>query len=842
MKPLFTLIFHVLVMEEEFGEDMALYRKLMVYLRHLLEFLETNRDVSFSLELSAGEALELREKYPRLFDQLRELVKNGQIDLVEGSYSQPHFHAIGSESNIRQFEYGLETLQELFGVKVDLYFRQESSFHHQLPQILSRFGFRYACTPSIGQTIFTFQRSTLNRPGFIRTSGLYGFPGGFIPRNKIEALRGQQMGIWIGLEGSRLPYIFTEPMSIQDCLDREHRALFTQEVGLTPSNFYHDHPDHCLHPTPNSWDEIQVTKENIRFVTAAQNVSEVMEGLPVCHEMNIMTATAYCEGHWGELCQVSNRQAEYTILQAETILSMAHCMGLPADVSNREKLRRAWKEILSSQHHDMLTMGVRKMAEASASWSSQATRSCREVLQETASSLVKQVRTVPVRHQVSQSLVVINTLAWPRTGYTRTRVTLDKGKHREIGIFDDQGRAVRSDYWVLERHEDGSIREAEIIWEVSDIPAVGYCTFFLGEKTRGEESREKLLIRDEEEIIITNENMEVCFGRRNCGIQWIRELTSKEVVFGQSEESLVAELHAITDPSGENRSFRSGEGQITLFSGNYFARLVVQGKNIFGHYAQEFLIGPTIPRIDIKTTVSIDKLVEIGEFHRQQSKLRIVFPLQIQGGVSYDIPFGAVELESDRKFFPVSWTAVNNGLAGGLVVHRGTMLHLFKKNSLSNILLVANRKWSMDWENLFISMDQRFKGRRRYQHSIMCYPGAVEGASATRRAMEVNHPLLTIFTSPHQGPWPSRKSLIQVEPENIIVTALIPRKNSILLRLYESGGKRTAATVRIWKPIAATEEELNGQTLVKYPPGSEIRLDVGPWQIKNLSLEGEMKT
>jgi hypothetical protein len=62
--------------------------------------------------------------------------EKGVFDFVNGTYSGAHLHILGSESNWRQLEYGLEVFERLFGKKVKVFAFQESALHQQLPQIL----------------------------------------------------------------------------------------------------------------------------------------------------------------------------------------------------------------------------------------------------------------------------------------------------------------------------------------------------------------------------------------------------------------------------------------------------------------------------------------------------------------------------------------------------------------------------------------------------------------------------------------------------------------------------------------------------------------------------------
>ena len=97
-------------------------------------------------ELLANGDLE-RVELPTLKDaqrlaMLRKFVKEVRVEIVGGAYTQPIMFAIGDESVVRQFVLGCKAIEEAIGVPVKIYAAQEPDMVGQLPQILSKLGFR----------------------------------------------------------------------------------------------------------------------------------------------------------------------------------------------------------------------------------------------------------------------------------------------------------------------------------------------------------------------------------------------------------------------------------------------------------------------------------------------------------------------------------------------------------------------------------------------------------------------------------------------------------------------------------------------------------------------------
>jgi len=84
----------------------------------------------------------------RRYSDIVSLIKTGLekklVEIVNGTYNLPYLSIIGYESNIQQFYYGLKEFEKMFGVRPIIYAHTEYAIHPQLPQILVKFGYKYA--------------------------------------------------------------------------------------------------------------------------------------------------------------------------------------------------------------------------------------------------------------------------------------------------------------------------------------------------------------------------------------------------------------------------------------------------------------------------------------------------------------------------------------------------------------------------------------------------------------------------------------------------------------------------------------------------------------------------
>ncbi|MGV9203427.1 MAG: glycosyl hydrolase-related protein [Promethearchaeia archaeon] len=99
--------------------------------------------IPYNLEVAPC-CLEWVQKHqPNNISTFLDLFHTGKFEIINPAYAQPYSLLIGPESNIKQFEYGIQVLTKL-GLKVNIYYCTESSLHPQLPQILKSFGIGYA--------------------------------------------------------------------------------------------------------------------------------------------------------------------------------------------------------------------------------------------------------------------------------------------------------------------------------------------------------------------------------------------------------------------------------------------------------------------------------------------------------------------------------------------------------------------------------------------------------------------------------------------------------------------------------------------------------------------------
>jgi hypothetical protein len=332
---------------------------------------------------------------------------------------------LGSESNWRQFEYGLEIYRERFAKNVDVYARQETGLHQQLPQILNLFGYRYMTLPAF-HSIIKFTGGTLE---YMNNDGIY------LP------LSGQEFVVSTGLDGTGIPaYMWMTPGEWEDRTDQ-----FEMDLYSGPKIFY-EFPD--LEDVDE--DDFNEYKNMYDWVLLGQALDERYEAAPPTATASIYSYWSYLEGVWAEELMRNNKLAEEMAVLAEQVQAMGSMAATGADKTTG--LKAIWKEILKSQHHDISWIEVTDLRRKSISRLQTARNDANAILNEISEGLVT---------YDPSSLAVFNGLPRHRDclidltdNQSFKGVALQKFNERSIGFaripaggfksFPEEGKAVKS--------------------------------------------------------------------------------------------------------------------------------------------------------------------------------------------------------------------------------------------------------------------------------------------------------------------------------------------------------------------------------------------------------------
>lgn len=293
--------------------------------RRNLQSLTRFPHLKLNYQWSALEFQSLADAFPELLEEMKEQYRKGSLDFLDGTYSQAHLQVFGSESNWRQFEYGHEIYKNLIGKRIDLYARQETGLHLQLPQLLKIFGYKYVYLPRFFATI-----EIIDGPMEFTTS-----------QRGIGLVNGDEFVNYVGLDGSTIPtYLNVKVPNEEAC-----RTVFQQDLFGGPK-LWHYFPD------MKEIDQAVFDRFSLfDFVRLGDALDERYSLAPPRAKARIFTYWSYTEGVWAEELLRKNKQAEATAVLTEEINSMGKLANLNSD--RNIEIRENWKTILKSQHHDV---------------------------------------------------------------------------------------------------------------------------------------------------------------------------------------------------------------------------------------------------------------------------------------------------------------------------------------------------------------------------------------------------------------------------------------------------------------------------------------------------------
>ncbi len=292
-----------------------------------LNSLDTYADLRLNYEFSAVEIEAIAERFPAAVHRMAEKFRQKKLDFIGGTFSQPHLQLMGSESNYRQFVFGLEVFQRLFGKKVKVYFTQETGMHRQLPQLLKLFGFDFLI-PSPFSWAMQF------------IGGDFEFTANF---KGLSTCATDEFVEAVSLDGTVLP----AHMKVRDgkmCGAAEYGLLdeIVTDMPRSPQLW-------TYFPDMIDMDEARHAyfAAKYDFVLLEETLRQRLAAAPPRAQATMYSYWSYCEGVWAEELLRANKRSEERVLMAESALALARI------TDQSDELHQAWRTILKYQHHDV---------------------------------------------------------------------------------------------------------------------------------------------------------------------------------------------------------------------------------------------------------------------------------------------------------------------------------------------------------------------------------------------------------------------------------------------------------------------------------------------------------
>lgn len=584
----------------------------------------------------------------------------------------------------------------------------------------------------------------------------------------------------------------------------------------------------------------------IKFGTFAEffaYLEKVEDQLPIVeHELNFI-----CSGCFTTQTRIkaANRISEARLNEAEAFSAISSCFS--GGRYRTGSFEGAWENTLFSHFHDILpgsgvidtreyTMG--KFQEILAVTNTETSLALRNIASRINSSgLIKEEDSVKdlvsdgagVGYGVKDFVIpqvergrgkgrifhFFNPSASERTGVTEITVWDWPGDKARLEFRDGQGQRVMHqfiDNYALENSNEPYWNHTYIrlLAEVS-VPAFGYSTYYLTEGEKKDslpELTKDPRVETREEYILENDLVRVAFNKMNAAIISLVDKVSCKEMIDVSKSVGIFRIIEEDDSHGRTAWFVGRYMNIS-----YLDRDVKIGTVHMDRNALRQWISYEIPfrSSRLKVTVTLEKnntwldynvecdwqeIAKPGSFIPQ---LNFQIPAAYKcSSYKYDIPFGTIIRDNmDMDVPATSWIAgmPEDGSNTGLMLVTGTK---YGFRGMEDSIAVTLIRSSYDPDPYPENGIHKFK-------FAVGLVSRVSNKELINKAYNYNHPISYISSLEHKGTQPLSESFIKLESGDVVLSAIkMPEENGkgkMILRVYETEGKRTQVEVMFAKDI-----------------------------------------
>ena len=795
-----------------------------------LQMMREYPDLTFTMA-SAQTYAWMEEKYPEIFREIQQRVKEGRWEIVGGMWVEPDLNLPDGESLVRQLLIGKRYFREKFGVDVKIGWNPDSfGYNWQLPQIYKRAGIDYFVTQKIywnDTTKFPYKLFWWEAPDGSRLLT-------YFPHDYANQIDGPKMASDLAMYA---PAMWKADAGAGKAKPGELEMMYLFGVG-----------DHGGGPTRRDLDVAQelerpdVVFPRVKFGTAGQFFDDLGRRTA---ELNIPTwdDELYFEYHRGvQTTQAEekrrNRKSEVLMLDAERLASIATLFGRRYPQAD---LNSAWKDVLFNQFHDILPgSGIAVNYVDAARKYARARRIAGPVIETSLATLGAEVAAP------TTSLLVFNPLSWTRTGMVEAEVQFP-GRVTGITAIAPDGRTLPAQVLA----NDVKTNRVRVRLLAEKVPALGYelvrlspvaparvttpllratstsleneffrlavdpqtgCITSLFDKRSGTEA----LAPADPDVGIPG----AAPGNKPCGnlLQVFVDKPKRWDAWNIDADFI--QQHTDVMQADEVKLVENGPLQAVIRVRKHFGE---------SQFVQDITMYAGVPRVDV---------VVQADWHEKHKLLKVAFPLSAHNEkATFEIPYGSIERPTTRRTpaeqakFEVPalrWADLSDADHGFSLLNDSKYGYDARGNVLRLSLLRAP-----EWPDPHAD-----EGHHEFTYALYPHGGGWRAAMTVRRGYELNYPLLAVALQAHQGPLPQQQSFFSTGADNVIITAVKKDEDddSLLVRMYEWAGRKAQVNLQVPPGMVVTAEtDEMEKPLRPLAPGEAVA--VNPFEIVSLRVE-----
>ena len=794
-----------------------------------LQLMKEYPDFTYS-QSSVQDFAWLQEKYPALFREIQQRVKEGRWELVGGMWVEPDLNMPDGESMVRQLLVGKRWFKRYFDKDVTIGWNPDTfGYSWQLPQIYQKSGIDTFVTQKMAWNA--------NESAWRET---FTFP--------------YKLFWWQSPDGSRVLTYFPHgygggisPASLsQDIAD------YVPATGFPEIMHLYGVGDHGGGPTRQMVDEAVRLKDpsvvfpKVQFSSARAFFDDAEKAIDAGSlKPPVWNSELYLAYHRG--CYTTQSETKKLIRQNEELLQNAEKFAAlsflsanrPYSTSDFEEI---WKRVLFDQFHDIMPgSGIAvNYADAERNLTDASLRS-QKILDGALDSLNARIDT----HGEGIPVVVYNPLSWDRPGSVKVdAVEPPAGLHLEAR--DSGGQPLLSQ--VVS--SDAAARKVTLDVMVKSVPAMGYEVIHLVAAANPRPVQSTLKV---DGTAIENEFFRLNIDpKTGCVTSLVDKAGNHEAVAPGGCGNLLQAFKDVprTQDAWEIRfdedvwDLKQPRSVSVIEHGP--ERAVVRIEHTFraptrkdgpdSTIQQDIAVYAGVPRIDVNTRV---------DWHEQHVLLKAGFPVNAHSDkATFEIPYGTIERPTTRNtpeeqsMFEVPalrWGDLSNETQGFSLLNASKYGYDAKGNVIRLSLLRSPQMPAPDGR----IADQ---GVHEFTYALYAHAGGWKEANTMRQGYELNYPLIASVAQPHAGPWPAKQSLSRIDAGNAILTVMKKAEDDdgLIFRFYEFEGKATGVRLQLPRKAASAVEtdlmEKRGRALAIAPSGREVVVPTRPYEIKTVEV------
>ncbi|MDO5977886.1 glycosyl hydrolase-related protein [Flavivirga spongiicola] len=457
-------------------------------------------------------------------------------------------------------------------------------------------------------------------------------------------------------------------------------------------------------------------------------------------------------------------------------------------------------------------------------------------------------------------IVVFNSLSWERTDPVNFEINFDPNEAKGISLYTEKEVLLPIQLSNLEYYSNGFLKSAKVHFIAESVPSIGYKTFYLKPGST----------KSVDLNVVTNHTFENKFYKvklGNGGLESIFDKAlGKELINTNSfKAGEIFAMHSEGNGAGEFSEVQQPDLSFfdRLATGISDWEIDEQGA-VYTSYKMRQKMKEAVIEMKItfyNTTKKIDFNIDVlnweGVLFRE---FRMAMPLNMNNGdVTYEVPFGAVTVGKDElkgnagKHYSTlvkdlhprameNWLSASNDDYGvtlsSSVVTTDWIDPTNNKNNqiILQPILLASRKSCHHEGNEYLQTGDHHFSFSLTSHKAGWKNGQRFGKQANERLQVVLDP-----QSYRETILPESLSFFGTDKDNLIISTVKKAEDdhSTMIRLYDTDGIDTSASISIFKPIRKAQLT----TLIEEPikdlkiKKQQVQLKVGHNAIETLKVQ-----